>query len=121
MTTPHPTPEERVEAALNDWRKDAGDLRVHFARAIREAEAAGEARGRAMERERVGYALFLKWEIEGAGFPEKAWVEPRYDCWEQDRPMNDFGLSKATFVDEADWLLSLMEHRARTDKESSDD
>ena len=27
MTTPHPTPEERVEAALNDWRKDAGDLR----------------------------------------------------------------------------------------------
>ena len=47
MTTPHPTPEERVEAALNDWRKDAGDLRVHFARAIREAEAAGEARGRA--------------------------------------------------------------------------
>ena len=26
-TTPHPTPEERVEAALNDWRKDAGDLR----------------------------------------------------------------------------------------------
>ena len=44
MTTPHPTPEERVEAALNDWRKDAGDLRVHFARAIREAEAAGEVK-----------------------------------------------------------------------------
>lgn len=44
-TTPHPTPEERVEAALNDWRKDAGDLRIHFANAIREAEAAGEARG----------------------------------------------------------------------------
>lgn len=42
MTTPHPTPEERVEAALNDWRKDAGDLRVHFANAIR--EAAGEAK-----------------------------------------------------------------------------
>jgi len=56
-TTPHPTPEERVEAALNDWRKDAGDLRVHFARAIREAEAAGEARGRAMERERIKDAL----------------------------------------------------------------
>lgn len=54
MTTPHPTPEERVEAALNDWRKDAGDLRVHFARAIREAEAAGEARGRAMERNNHG-------------------------------------------------------------------
>lgn len=50
MTTPHPTPEERVEAALKEWRKDAGDLRVHFATAIREAEAAGEARGRAMER-----------------------------------------------------------------------
>jgi hypothetical protein len=53
MTTPHPTPEERVEAALKEWRKDAGDLRVHFARAIREAEAAGEARGRAMEREQM--------------------------------------------------------------------
>ena len=45
MTTPHPTPEERVEAALKEWRKDAGDLRVHFATAIREAEAAAEARG----------------------------------------------------------------------------
>lgn len=49
----HPTPEERVEAALKEWRKDAGDLRVHFATAIREAEAAGEARGRAMEREEL--------------------------------------------------------------------
>ena len=39
-----PTPEERVEAALNDWRKDAGDLRIHFANAIREAEAAGEVK-----------------------------------------------------------------------------
>ena len=38
-TNPHPTPEERVEATLNDWRKDAGDLRIHFANAIREAEA----------------------------------------------------------------------------------
>ena len=56
-TTPHPTPEERVEATLNDWRKDAGDLRIHFANAIREAEAAGEARGRAMERERIKDAL----------------------------------------------------------------
>ena len=52
-TNPHPTPEERVEAALNDWRKDAGDLRIHFASAIREAEAAAEARGRAMEREQM--------------------------------------------------------------------
>jgi len=43
-TNPHPTPEERVEATLNDWRKDAGDLRIHFANAIREAEAAGEVK-----------------------------------------------------------------------------
>jgi hypothetical protein len=58
MTTPHPTPEERYEAAAAHshelyWNDEASipeAKRIAFTKAIREAEAAGEARGRAMER-----------------------------------------------------------------------
>jgi hypothetical protein len=78
MTTPHPTPEEgmtpeeRYEAAVNVATKNWLDhcqlcehenqqnvesllhmLQIESVAAIREAEAAGEARGRAMEREQM--------------------------------------------------------------------
>ena len=92
-----PTPEERVEAALNDWRKDAGDLRVHFARAIREAEAAGEARGRAMERKEIT-------------------ARAR-------RLRKRFGKCEGSFREEIIWEHGLRIEkmiRARTDKENSD-
>ena len=98
MTTPHATPEERVEAALNDWRKDAGDLRIHFANAIREAEAAGEARGRAMERKEIT-------------------VRAR-------RLRKRFGKCEGSFREEIIWGHGLRIEkmiRARTDKESFDD
>ena len=96
-TNPHPTPEERVEAALKEWRKDAGDLRVHFARAIREAEAAGEARGRAMERKEI---------IAGAR-----------------RLRKRFGKCEGSFREEVVWEHGLRIEkmiRTRTDKENSD-
>ena len=92
-TNPHPTPEERVEAALNDWRKDAGDLRIHFASAIREAEAAAEARGRAMEREQM-----------------------RTEALKVLSHVSDDEIENGRVVDRVDVAL-----RARTDKESSDD
>lgn len=66
MTTPHPTAEERYEAAgrRSESRFKGGgsaaymlDVRNEIITAIREAEAAGEARGRAMERERIKDAL----------------------------------------------------------------
>ena len=64
MTTPHPTPEERYEAAVKDLKQvveneygteidfgvmiEGQDLfKIAMTAAIREAEAAGEARGRA--------------------------------------------------------------------------
>ena len=99
MTTPHPTPEERVEAALNDWRKDAGDLRVHFATAIREAEAAGEARGRAMERERC-VKIARQCDIRFYEFNSSGKLQYQIDYARDD-------------------IVTAI--RARTDKESSDD
>ena len=51
MTAPRPTPEERYEAALDRVESEEVFLREAMTTAIREAEAAGEARGRAMERE----------------------------------------------------------------------
>ena len=98
MTNPHPTPEERVEAALKEWREDAGDLRIHFANAIREAEAAGEARGRAMERKEIT-------------------VRAR-------RLRKRFGKCEGSFREEIIWEHGLRIEkmiRARTDKESFDD
>lgn len=105
MTTPHPTPEERVEAALNDWRKDAGDLRVHFARAIREAEAAGEARGRAMAIAAVEYVAVSQGHAEccGCGIciggPPECCGDPLY------------------MISDRDAIAAI---RARTDKENND-
>ena len=106
MTTPHPTPEERVEATLNDWRKDAGDLRIHFANAIREAEAAGEARGRAMAIAAVEYVAVSQGHAEccgcgiGIGGPPECCGDPLY------------------MISDRDAIAAI---RARTDKENSDD
>ena len=105
MTTPHPTPEERVEAALNDWRKDAGDLRIHFANAIREAEAAGEARGRAMAIAAVEYVAVSQGHAEccGCGIciggPPECCGDPLY------------------MISDRDAIAAI---RARTDKENND-
>ncbi len=67
MTTPHPTPEEgmtpeeRYEALCRVFEHTghalAGFQADAVMKSIREAEAAGEARGRAMERERIKDAL----------------------------------------------------------------
>lgn len=62
MTTPHPTPEERYEAIENKARNLYVTTHLGYVEAvqtatiaaIREAEAAGEARGRAMERNNDG-------------------------------------------------------------------
>ena len=123
-TTPHPTPEERVEAALNDWRKDAGDLRVHFARAIREAEAAGEARGRAMERLPNDDLMqrcqeLLNWyssgELTGSAIRELAdAIAPTLSTHSALRLAEN-----RTHEDAMRFVVSFI--RARTDKESSDD
>ena len=65
MTTPHPTPEERYDEAKSrshgaflNRRRPGSPSREDYFRdeiliAIREAEAAGEARGRAMEQQEL--------------------------------------------------------------------
>lgn len=131
-TAPHPTPEERVEAALNDWRKDAGDLRVHFARAIREAEAAGEARGRAMERaERspgITWAQRLEALMQGLG-REPTLDELLFEARRHSMTPDEIEEQRRSWVRSMTYRC---EHgiadfeqcpdcRARTNKESSDD
>lgn len=118
MTTPHPTPEERYEVAwalakgeelryTEAWLRDksigASPDRINFLQAamiaaIREAEAAGEARGRAMERKEIT-------------------ARAR-------RLRKRFGKCEGSFREEIIWGHGLRIEkmiRARTDKENSDD
>ena len=113
MTTPHPTPEERYEAAV-DAAADyfsrypqhgiRAAQRTAFREALREAEAAGEARGRVMERERIKDALDFRLND--------------YLC-EMREGYDDsiVGFNEAWDVVRK-YFKSI---RARTDKESSDD
>ena len=108
MTTLHPTPEERYEEAIrkaeHDWLSEANydAHREYFVRqelinAIREAEAAAEARGRAMERKEIT-------------------VRAR-------RLRKRFGKCEGSFREEIIWGHGLRIEkmiRARTDKENSD-
>ena len=109
MTTPHPTPEERYEAACDDAARAFFNQdnvtpldESHFHRAamiaaIREAEAAGEARGRAMERKEIT-------------------ARAR-------RLRKRFGKCEGSFREEVVWEHGLRIEkmiRTRTDKENSD-
>ena len=101
MTTPHPTPEERYEAArkrLTSARPETA-MTLHsdsvsavITAAIREAEAAGEARGRAMEREQM-----------------------RTEALKVLSHVSDDDVENGRVFDRVDAAL-----RARTDKENSD-
>ena len=107
-TNPHPTPEERYEEAIrkaeHDWLSEANydAHREYFVRqelinAIREAEAAGEARGRAMERKEIT-------------------ARAR-------RLRKRFGKCEGSFREEVVWEHGLRIEkmiRTRTDKENSD-
>jgi len=114
MTTPHPTPEEgmtpeeRYEALCRVFEHTghalAGFQADAVMKSIREAEAAGEARGRAMERERIKDALDFRLND--------------YLC-EMREGYDDsiVGFNEAWDVVRK-YFKSI---RARTDKESSDD
>ena len=104
MTTLHPTPEERYEEAIrkaeHDWLSEANydAHREYFVRqelinAIREAEAAAEARGRAMEREQM-----------------------RTEALKVLSHVSDDDVENGRVFDRVDAAL-----RAHTDKENSDD
>lgn len=105
-TNPHPTPEERYEAAV-DAAADyfsrypqhgiRAAQRTAFREALREAEAAGEARGRAMERKEIT-------------------ARAR-------RLRKRFGKCEGSFREEVVWEHGLRIEkmiRTRTDKENSD-
>ena len=108
MTTLHPTPEERYEAAkrrafdrlYNEGGPEAviyPFLKEEMITAIREAEAAGEARGRAMERKEIT-------------------ARAR-------RLRKRFGKCEGSFREEVVWEHGLRIEkmiRTRTDKENSD-
>ena len=115
-TNPHPTPEERVEAALKEWRKDAGDLRVHFANAIREAEAAGEARGR-----EACAAWHDSRAKSGTEFieSERARISSASE-WERIAIEKAIRNAETSVRHHSEGALALR-IRARTDKENSDD
>jgi hypothetical protein len=133
MTTPHPTPEERYEAACrrSESRFKGGgsaaymlDVRNEIITAIREAEAAGEARGRAnsilpnddlLER----CAELLRWyssgELTGSAIRELAnAIAPTLSTHSALRLAEN-----RTHEDAMRFVVSFI--RARTDKESSDD
>ena len=108
MTTPHPAPEERYEAArqrgFDRYRKSPVHsdyphlyVREEMIAAIREAEAAAEARGRAMER------------AECAVIARDAWHS---DEWEK--------LAKPEAAHALLCKIAQDTIRARTDKENSD-
>ena len=105
-TNPHPTPEERYEAALSSAVQKSlaskddimPSIKAAMIAAIREAEAAGEARGRAMERKEIT-------------------ARAR-------RLRKRFGKCEGSFREEVVWEHGLRIEkmiRARTDKENSDD
>lgn len=115
MTTPHPTPEERYEAAgrRSESRFKGGgsaaymlDVRNEIITAIREAEAAGEARGRAMAIAAVEYVAVSQGHAEccGCGIciggPPECCGDPLY------------------MISDRDAIAAI---RSRTDKEPSDD
>ena len=99
-TNPHPTPEERYEAALSSAVQKSlaskddimPSTKAAMIAAIREAEAAGEARGRAMEREQM-----------------------RTEALKVLSHVSDDDVENGRVFDRVDAAL-----RARTDKENSD-
>lgn len=140
MTTPHPTPEERYEAAVKDLKQVIEDeygteidfgvmiegqdlFKIAMIAAIREAEAAAEARGRAnsilpnddlLER----CAELLRWyssgELTGSAIRELAnAIAPTLSTHSALRLAEN-----RTHEDAMRFVVSFI--RARTDKESSD-
>lgn len=62
-----------------------------------------------MDRETLGLALYIKWVIEAKGDADPSlWREKDWEDWRKDWPLNPVGLSKESFLEEADSLLRLI-------------
>lgn len=61
------------------------------------------------DREDLALALYAKWIIEAHGDADTSrWKAEDLDDWQHDRPLNPVGLTKESFLEEADWLLALI-------------
>jgi len=62
-----------------------------------------------MDRETLALALYIKWIIEAHGDADpRLWRGKDWEDWKHDRPLNPVGLSKKSFIEEADELLRLI-------------